>query len=228
MKKTTIAAFVSGALLFGTVGVFAGQYVATENPFPVKLNGNNVSLEGYNINDETYFKLRDIADTVGGFSVGFEDNTIQLTKDGYSVKDNNNNNSPAGYVFETPQPSVNQSLAIPTVAPTEEPIATHESGIIYPTAFTYYKEFYGITKITSFKIVSVDESYKNLNYMPIDLEIEGKAYEADSINMNMSCYDADGYLLGTPAIVENVTQGKEFKIRKSVYVPVDTIKIAFE
>ena len=40
-------------------------------------------MEGYNINGYTYFKLRDIADTVGGFSVDFANNTIQLAKDGY-------------------------------------------------------------------------------------------------------------------------------------------------
>ena len=86
MKKQIIS-FTLGALIFGTAGVFAGQYVATENPFPVQLNGENVSIEGYNINDSTYFKLRDIADVVGGFEVGFNNNTIQLSKGGY-VYDN--------------------------------------------------------------------------------------------------------------------------------------------
>lgn len=84
MKYKYTVGFISGALLFGSIGVFAGQYMAIENPFPVQLNGSNVTLEGYNINDSTYFKLRDIADVVGGFSVGFADNTIQLAKDGYT------------------------------------------------------------------------------------------------------------------------------------------------
>ncbi|MDD6563927.1 MAG: hypothetical protein PUF08_02475 [Clostridiales bacterium] len=70
-------------MVFGTIGVFAGQYIATDNPFPIQLNGSNVSMEGYNIDGSTYFKLRDIADTVGGFSVDFNNNTIQLSKDGY-------------------------------------------------------------------------------------------------------------------------------------------------
>lgn len=86
MKKQIIS-FVIGAMIFGTIGVFAGQYVATENPFPVQLNGDNVSIEGYNINDNTYFKLRDISSVVGGFDVDFNNNTIQLSKDGY-VYDN--------------------------------------------------------------------------------------------------------------------------------------------
>ncbi len=87
MKKQIIISFLSGAVLFGSVGVFAGQYMATDNPFPMQLNGQSVSIEGYNINDNTYFKLRDIADVVGGFNVDFQNNTIQLSKDGY-VYDN--------------------------------------------------------------------------------------------------------------------------------------------
>ena len=83
MKKNVIISFITGAMLFGTAGVFAGQYIATENPFPVQLNGEKVSLEGYNIEGSTYFKLRDIADVVGGFNVDFNNNTIQLSKDGY-------------------------------------------------------------------------------------------------------------------------------------------------
>lgn len=44
----------------------------------ITLNGNSVSMEGYNIEGSTYFKLRDIADAVGGFSVDFKSNTIVL------------------------------------------------------------------------------------------------------------------------------------------------------
>ena len=29
-------------MIFGTVGAFAGQYIATENTFPVQLNGKDV------------------------------------------------------------------------------------------------------------------------------------------------------------------------------------------
>lgn len=83
MKKGYAAGVITGAVVFGAAGVLAGQYMAVSNPFPVQLNGESISLEGYNINDSTYFKLRDIADAVGGFSVDFNNNTIQLSKDGY-------------------------------------------------------------------------------------------------------------------------------------------------
>lgn len=88
MKKNFITGFLAGSLLFGAAGAFAVNYTATQNPYPVMLNGENVQMEGYNINDNTYFKLRDISSVVGGFDVGFNNDTIQLSKDGY-VYDNN-------------------------------------------------------------------------------------------------------------------------------------------
>lgn len=89
MKRNFIIGVITGALVFGTVGVFAGQYIATENTFPIKLNNNNVNLNGYNVDGSTYFKLRDIADVVGGFNVDFKNNTIRLSKDGYVYEDKN-------------------------------------------------------------------------------------------------------------------------------------------
>ena len=79
MKKNFILGFISGAILFSAIGAIAANITAVPNPFPVTVNGAEKVIEGYNINDSTYFKLRDVADAVGGFSVGFEDNTIVLT-----------------------------------------------------------------------------------------------------------------------------------------------------
>lgn len=97
MNKRGIACFVAGALIFGAAGVFAGQYAATENVFPVQLNGENIQIEGYNIEGSTYFKLRDIADIIGGFNVDFNNGTIQLSKDGY-VYDNSAVSKREGFV----------------------------------------------------------------------------------------------------------------------------------
>lgn len=79
MKKQ-IVSFVLGAIIFGSIGVFAGQNVAYDNPYPVQIDGQTVAVSGYQINDYTYFKLRDIASIVGGFDVNFNNDTIQLTK----------------------------------------------------------------------------------------------------------------------------------------------------
>lgn len=45
-------------------------------------------MEGYNIDGNTYFKLRDIANATGLFEVDFQNNTILLSKDGYAYSNN--------------------------------------------------------------------------------------------------------------------------------------------
>ena len=103
MKKDFIAGVIVGSLLFGTAGVFAVQYVATENPFSVQLNGNNIPIKGYNIDGSTYFKLRDIADIIGSFEVGFDNNTIQLAKDGYSYSSDKGSSFDLSNYIDAPQ-----------------------------------------------------------------------------------------------------------------------------
>lgn len=75
MKKFTLG-FITGSVLAAAVTGFAVEYAVTANPYPVKVNGVETAIQGYNINDETYFKLRDISAAVGGFEVGFENNAI--------------------------------------------------------------------------------------------------------------------------------------------------------
>jgi len=84
MKKSNIVSFIMGASLFCSIGVFAGQYNAVKNSFPIQLNGENIFMEGYNIDGNTYFKLRDIANATKLFNVDFQNNTILLSKDGYT------------------------------------------------------------------------------------------------------------------------------------------------
>ena len=80
MKKF-ILGFITGGIICATATGFAVEYAVTANPFPVAVNGTKTAIEGYNINDNTYFKLRDVADAVGGFNVGFSDNTITIDTD---------------------------------------------------------------------------------------------------------------------------------------------------
>ncbi len=76
MKKL-ITGIVIGAVLGTAIGGFAVGNVV-DNRFPIKVNGEEKKIEGYNIDDRTYFKLRDIADAVGGFTVDFKDDTILI------------------------------------------------------------------------------------------------------------------------------------------------------
>ena len=79
MKKNFITGFVSGAVAFSMIGAFAANMITTPNTYEVQLDGKDVNIEGYNVDDYTYFKLRDISDAVGGFDVDFKDNEIVLT-----------------------------------------------------------------------------------------------------------------------------------------------------
>ena len=101
MKKQFIIGFLSGALVFGAIGALAAGLTANINPFMITLNGDNVFIEGYNIEGSTYFKLRDIADVVGGFDVDFVDNVITLTTDDYIPSP-----TPAPVASPTPKPTV--------------------------------------------------------------------------------------------------------------------------
>lgn len=69
-------------IIIGTVATVSitalAEYIVVPNSFPVKVNGQTVQVEGYNINDSTYFKLRDVANAVGGFDVDFVDGTIMV------------------------------------------------------------------------------------------------------------------------------------------------------
>ena len=78
MKRFTLGFIIGGVICSALTG-FAVEYAVTANPFPIKVDGVSKSIEGYNINDSTYFKLRDIADAVGGFTVGFANNTITIS-----------------------------------------------------------------------------------------------------------------------------------------------------
>ena len=72
-----ITGVIASAIITGSIGVLADQYTATDNPFPIKVNGAETKMEGYNINGSTYFKLRDIGEHMG-FDVDFKDGTIYI------------------------------------------------------------------------------------------------------------------------------------------------------
>lgn len=99
MKKI-IAGFIAGILVSSLVlGAVASLYVV-ENPFPVKVNGVVKDIEGYNINNTTYFRLRDVADAVGGLMVDFKDDTIILNDENYTDPGDDPDNKPLSFTTE--------------------------------------------------------------------------------------------------------------------------------
>lgn len=165
MKTNFVAGFLSGAVFFGTVGVLAAGLVANPNPFPVQLNGNDVYIEGYNIEGSTYFKLRDIAEIVGDFDVDFNNNTIQLSKDGY-VYDN-------------------------TVAqiPFADKITFTEDNDSWPGGATVYYDldFDGNTDRVQLHQIRAEDAESGLNTLKTELIINGNSLVIDNAYKTHGC-----------------------------------------
>lgn len=187
MKKQFITGFLSGALIFGVVGALAATYTATDNPFPVKLNGNDVQIEGYNIEGSTYFKLRDIADTVGGFEVGFDNSTILLTtkSNGLIHVTTEDSKSPI-YVYDSDIDGVPNSFAAGVLEGTNNPVITPTPTSIPAGNSTSSKKPYSIDTIVD---ADVEDFYKycydgnNLYYCNSD-----KVYKADVNNKTTTIF----------------------------------------
>lgn len=202
MKKSLqgfMIGIISGVIITGSIGVFAAYYTASDNPFPVTYNGNRVSLEGYNIEGSTYFKLRDIADVVGGFNVGFENNTITLT--GQSA----------------PAETVNNTTG-------------NKSTIQYDTSFKldkYYStgRWWRTTDIESFKITNTELSYSGK--LTISYEMVGTVTGSDTCSIDVKCYDKDGFVIDNDFIFESVVDGQKFKIKDTLNVSPETVKLEF-
>lgn len=82
MKKgfSFLAGIIIGATLFGgTTAVAASGILATLSSHPIYVDGQQVSMEAYNINGNNYVKLRDIGEKVG-FNV-YWDNGVQVDSD---------------------------------------------------------------------------------------------------------------------------------------------------
>lgn len=110
--KRFISGCIVGGIICSAVSAIATSYIVNPNPYPVTVDGGAVDIEGYNINDSTYFKLRDIGDKVG-FDVDFADDTINITTGKQTA-------SPTSVPVE-PQPA-------PTLAPGATPIPLNENG----------------------------------------------------------------------------------------------------
>lgn len=76
--KEFIVGIILGGIIFGGITVFADNlFNVIINPFKIKVNGTETFIEGYNINGNSYFKLRDIGECIG-FDVDFKEDTIMI------------------------------------------------------------------------------------------------------------------------------------------------------
>lgn len=92
-----------GGVIFGGVGIASGVIATplTESSQKVTLDGQAVSLEGYNINGSNYFKLRDLGKAMDfGVTWNNDSRTVEI-------------DSSTGYVEEQ-KPTVPGAVSIPT------------------------------------------------------------------------------------------------------------------
>lgn len=83
--KTNKSKLITASIIvtLATAPVLANEiFSATKNEFKVKVNNREVDIQGYNIEDYTYFKLRDIGKHLG-FEVDFKDDTIIINNGQY-------------------------------------------------------------------------------------------------------------------------------------------------
>ena len=76
--KEFIIGIVLGGVVFSVTTIFANNMLnVITNPFKIKVDNVEKFIEGYNINGNSYFKLRDIG-RYTGFDVDFKENTIMI------------------------------------------------------------------------------------------------------------------------------------------------------
>ena len=63
-KSKFILGFIIGAMIFGSLTAVASGIIANPTTSKVFVNGIEVEAEAYNVNDNNYFKIRDIAEAL--------------------------------------------------------------------------------------------------------------------------------------------------------------------
>lgn len=102
----------------------SGDQVAYETDSPIWLDGKKVEMEAYNINGNTYYKLRDMGE-VFGFDVSYKDSSKQaiIRTPSYTGPDTPETNNP-----DENKPSNPDDTITPTPPPTPEPTPSKVDG----------------------------------------------------------------------------------------------------
>lgn len=122
LNKYTVAAFIIGAVLFSSIGVFAETMNVSKNPFPIFIDGAEATVEAYNIGGYTYLKLGDLKQA--GLKVVFNetDKKIEITTATAEAPKPVETNQPATPTQATPAtPSTTPVESTPVQETTPEP-----------------------------------------------------------------------------------------------------------
>lgn len=155
IKSITLGILI-GAVTTLSITTLA-EYIVNPNTYPVLVDGQEVDIEGYNINDSTYFKLRDIGNKTG-FSVDFANNTIII---------NSTASTPEPVSTPTPAPVNTSNVIKPTLDPNKKykPYEEYfeykrEDGLpVYNFDGRYYVNTADICVKTDFDTHKFDDNY---------------------------------------------------------------------
>ncbi len=106
-KFKFITGFIAGAIIFGSLSVYAADIIAKRSTHKITVNGEPVQVEAYIINDRNYFQLKDLGNAVG-FATDWDAKTSTVLINTQNV---------------TPIPTI-APVTTPTPPPTTAPVAT--------------------------------------------------------------------------------------------------------
>jgi len=113
-KLNFVLGFVLGAVIFGGATAFAAGIIANPTTSKVLVNGEEIKVEAYNIHDNNFFMLRDIAAAVN----------FAVTWDGANNRVLIDTRLPYGYDVPTPEQVAGiKSGSTTTTAPSASPSA---------------------------------------------------------------------------------------------------------
>lgn len=100
----------------------------------------------------------------------------------------------------------------------------------YPKSFTLTKylstgRLYRKTNISSFEITNIELSYSG--ELIISCKVTGTVEGSDYCSFKAKCYDADGFIIGTGTIQEQVAEREAFRFTSSFRIPSETVRIEF-
>lgn len=76
--KFLLIGFILGSCTFNIFATVNSLYDIIANPYRIMINGKETTIEGYNINGYSYFKLRDIGTQTKSFNVDFKEDMILI------------------------------------------------------------------------------------------------------------------------------------------------------
>ena len=99
-----------------------------------------------------------------------------------------------------------------------------------PGPFTFQQNTYSgkrSTEIESFEIIKAEQAYSTSANLTVDYVIIGTVKGYGYMDIDVKCYDSEGFLIDTASIFASVSDGERFKLTDNFYAPLGTVRIEF-